>query len=353
MKIAIDCRMLGKSGIGVFLENILNELITNYQTHDYLLIGNPNQLKKYVHVSNCKILYTDIANFSIKEQFFFPLAKINDCDLYFSPNYNIPAGIKIPVYSTIHDVVFLDVKGLTNCFGKIIRKLMLSMAIKRSEKVFTVSNFSKERIEHYFGIKDRIVLAYNGLSEKLKKANIPSLNKPINDYILFVGNIKAHKGIITLLKAYQKAKNEGYDKKLVVIGNYKNFKSKDTEVISLMDELDNDIIFTGYIDDELLYNYIYYASLLVQPSLYEGYGLPPLEALFLGTPVLLSDISVFKEIYSMFNVKFFSVGNSDDLAKSLQNFPYGYNVSELKEKIVATYSYEKTSLIIHKTLTNS
>lgn len=351
MRIAIDCRMLGKSGIGVFLENILNNLISTYNNHNYLLIGSQCQLDKYKLIPNCTVLYTNIEIFSLKEQICFPVSIINECDLYFSPNFNIPPRIKIPVYSTIHDIVFLDVKGLTSFIGKAIRKFMIYIAIKRSKKIFTVSNFSKNRIEYYFNTKDKIIVTYNGLTEELINAKVPTLDKPFNDYILFVGNIKTHKGIGILLKAYLQAKNLGFDKKLVLIGNYKNFRTKDSEVISLINELGDDIIFTGYIDNILLYNYIYHASLLVQPSIYEGYGLPPLEALYLGTPVLLSDIPVFKEIYTMFNVSFFSVGNSNELAKSLLNFPYKDQVKENKEKITSTYSYKKSASIIIKSFT--
>ena len=130
-----------------------------------------------------------------------------------------------------------------------------------------------------------------------------------------MGNIKPHKGLDTLVKGWRYAKEKGLDKQLVVVGKKEGFKTKLSNEEFLKDK---DIIFTGRISDEELYDYMNNASILVQPSIYEGFGLPPLEALYLGTPCLLSDIEVFKEIYSDFqNCYFFEKENTKDLAEKL------------------------------------
>ena len=98
--------------------------------------------------------------------------------------------------------------------------------------------------------------------------------------------------------------------------------------------------------------YIKNAALLVQPSLYEGFGIPPLEAMSLGTPVLVSDIPVFKEIYADFPVTFFEAGNATDLSKRLiklfeNGIPQRVNLSDSQK---TKYTYEKTANIVKKTL---
>ena len=144
MKIAIDCRMYNSSGIGTYLQGILPYLLAE-QKNNYLLLGNFNILSKY-KAKNVEIQEVNIPIFSVKELFCFPCAKINSYDVFLTPNFNIPIGIKIPIYAFIHDVVFLDIKELTSKIGYYIRKFYLNRAVKIAEKIFTVSEFSKKRI---------------------------------------------------------------------------------------------------------------------------------------------------------------------------------------------------------------
>ena len=116
MKLAIDCRFVGKSGIGTYIENILDELVAHHTEHEYLLIAY-KPFDDYAHFSNIRFVITDIKPFSLKEMFFFPVDEINKCDAYFSPYINIPGRIRIPVYSTIHDVIFLDFPKLVSKVG--------------------------------------------------------------------------------------------------------------------------------------------------------------------------------------------------------------------------------------------
>ena len=167
--------------------------------------------------------------------------------------------------------------------------------------------------------------------------------------IVFVGNIKKHKGLSVLLDAFELCKKYGLDAKLVIIGNEKNFRSGDDETAQRLQQTkDQNIIFTGKITDEQLCQYYKKAKLLVQPSLYEGFGMPPMEALSCGTNVVISDIPVFKEIYEGFPVTFFECGNSENLAEKItQAFTLpDVDISKLPQK----YSFEKTSQIIIQTI---
>ncbi len=338
MKLAVDCRLVGESGIGTYISEIIPYFL---EDNDCLLIGTQEQCAEYANSKNAEICLCEIKLFSIKETFFFPkeiVRKINGYDAFFTPYCNIPSGIKVPVFSTIHDVVFLDVPGLTGKIGKTARKFFYQRAINKSQSVFTVSEFSKSRILANLRCKKNIIVTHSATPSHLRK-KIKDAKR--TNTILFVGNIKKHKGLSVLLEAYGKAEKKGFDKKLVIVGNAANFRTGDAETISRLEKMPSEkIIFTGKISNDKLRQYYAEADFVVQPSLYEGFGLPPQEALFQGTPSLISDIPVFMEVYEHFPVTFFKSGDADDLAeKMLSMRTERLEIGENAE----TYNFRKTS----------
>ena len=341
MKIAIDCRMIGKSGIGTYIENIVPIILEYNKNNTYLLIGNKQQIEKFQSLKNVELQFTDIPPLSIKEFFFFPVSRINKCDAYYTPYINIPLGIKVPIFSTIHDVVFLDIKGLSSWFGTIVRKSFYKRAIDISKCIFTVSEFSKSRIVSHFQTNKNIYVTYSAISKEIK--NFQQIQDKIYDfpYFIFVGNIKKHKGIDLLIQASQIIKETDPNLKIVIVGDYKKFKSKDKHIINLMKNISDNIMFTGYISNKLLYNIIIQAQALILPSYYEGFGLPPLEALYLGGNALISDIPVLKEIYENLPVTFFKQGDVKELAKSISTFEKkNIDISSTRKFIDSKYNFE-------------
>lgn len=343
MKIAIDCRMIGTGGIGTYISSLLPFFLKNFEC---LLIGRKKDLENF----SAKREICNIKTFSLKELFLFDkklLKKINSCDAYYTPYCNIPCGIKVPIYSTIHDVVFLDRTELASKIGIFARKWFYIRAVKKSCKIFTVSEFSKQRIIFHLHCKKPVVVTYSAVPEFLKTEK-KEFNQKKNE-ILFVGNIKKHKGLHTLLPAFDLATKNGLNAKLVIVGNANNFRTKDESISELLQKIDSSkIIFTGKISNEKLKELYSSSKLLVQPSLYEGFGLPPLEALKAGTNALISDIPVFKEIYKDFPVTFFKSENIEDLcSKILQvyNAPSPQNVPDI-------YSFKRTFNIIEENLKN-
>lgn len=346
MKIAIDCRMIGSGGIGSYISALLPFFTENF---DCLLFGNPDQLRQYER-KNVEIEDCTVKTFSLKEIFRFPqilLKKINSCDIYYSPYCNVPGKIRIPIYTTIHDVVFLDVPGLASKTGTFIRKLCYLYAVSKSKKIFTVSEFSKERIIYHLKCRKDVVVTYNAVPEWFINKDEKILEDK-KDYLLFVGNIKKHKGLTVLLDAFLEAKKNGFSGSLKIVGNAENFRTNDTEVLQKIQEApENTVQFTGKISDAELKTLYASALRLVQPSFYEGFGMPPLEAMSLGTKVILSDIPVFKEIYRDFPVEFFKTGDKNDLAKKILSINSDKNILE---KIPSVYSFERTFSIIKTTL---
>ena len=336
MRLAIDCRFSQKSGIGTYIDNIVDCLLQYYPDNQYLLFCNRGS--RFKQTDNVKIIETDIKPFSVKELIKFPVEEINQCDAFFTPYINIPGRIKVPIYSVIHDVVFWDVEGLVSSIGRMVRKFYYKRAIKLSEKIFTVSQFSKDRILYHFPTQKAIIVAYNGVPNTVISYTERIVDK--KDYFLFVGNIKRHKGLHTLVKAYKNAKEKGLSSKLLIVGSNEKFRTSDDELTSLINNIQG-IEFTGWVTDEKLLQLISEAKALVQPSLYEGFGLPPLEALYLGTDVILSDIQVFKELYGDMPVTFFKVGNVDDLTNAMLNFESAHISHDFTNQLLERFSYRK------------
>lgn len=351
MKLAIDCRMTKSGGVGSYLNALLPFLT---KKNECLLLGNTEELEKFKS-EKTELLQLDIKTFSVKELFAFPkniAKKINKCDVFYSPYFNVPSGIKIPVYTTIHDVVFLDVPGLASKTGTFVRKLFYSYAVFKSKKIFTVSEFSKARIISDLNCKKPVVVTYNAVPDWFycgEKKNISeNKSEEKENSILFVGNIKKHKGLSILIDALKIAVSKGFKLKLKIVGNAENFRTQDESVFQKIKEVPEGFVeFTGRISDEELKNLYKKTKRLVQPSLYEGFGMPPLEAMSLGTKAIISDIPVFREIYKDFPVTFFKSGDCNDLAEKLLSI---INEDDKLKKFPEVYSFEKTAEIIQTTL---
>jgi glycosyltransferase involved in cell wall biosynthesis len=353
MTITIDCRMLLASGIGVYLRETLPWLLKS--PHDFLLLGDAGKLQSFTeNAHNAAVIDCAIKTFSPGELFFFPrgiLRKINSTDLYYSPFFNVPGGIKIPVYTTIHDIIFPDMPGLVSPLGLFARMRFFRRAAAKSKKIFTVSRFSKSRIEHYLGTAKPVVVAGGGIRSAFLSHRVTALTK--NETIIFVGNIKKHKGLDCLLEAFLSARAEGLGYRLIIAGSRDNFRTSDNKVPQKIDSLGPEAVtFTGFVSDEKLMEYISSAALLVQPSLYEGFGLPPLEAMVLGTRALVSDIPVFKEIYGDFPVAFFRAGDAADLKEKMMAVLHNKKPVPLAlpRELSRKYTFEKTASVILREL---
>ena len=345
--------MINQSGIGVYLRGCLPFFLKS--ADNFLLIGNKNDLKSY-ESKNAKIIDCNIKPFTITETLFFPaviLKQINKTDIFYSPFFNILYGVKIPVFITIHDIIFPDMPELSSKTGLIARMFFYRRAFKISKKIFTVSCFSKSRIECHLGKSKPVIVTHSAIQKMYLDYRESKKNIQKKDTIIFIGNIKKHKGLNCLLDAFISAKKDGLPHKLIIIGSKENFRTSDKEIVKKILAIGEDSIsFTGFIDNETLLEHLSNASLLVQPSLYEGFCLPPLEAMVLGTVALISDIPVLKEIYEEYPVTFFKAGDSSDLKEKMVKLLTNKNMEtvSLPQHLVTKYSFEKTASIILKNI---
>lgn len=296
--ITVDARMINSSGIGTVIKNILKRMIVLKPEWNFFILGNLLELRKYdfFKQNNVKLISCEAPIYSIKEQIELIKKIPKETDVMWSPHYNIPIFYKGKLIVTVHDVFHLAmpqfVKGIHK---RLYARFMFNMVKYKANKIICVSNFTASELEKYVSIdKNKVEVVYNGIDKEWFNVN---LEKPVYDkpYLLYVGNVKPHKNLINLVKAFELIKDK-IPHDLIIVGKKEGFITGDKNIFKLTEKMSDRIIFTGYIDDNLLKQYYKQADLFIFPSLYEGFGLPPLESLATGTRVICSDILVLKEI---------------------------------------------------------
>ena len=196
---------------------------------------------------------------------------------------------------TIHDLSFLNGNWHSFAFRNAY-KLVLPLLAKKSKHIFTVSEFSKNEIIKFWGTpEDKITVVYNApfsVDEKLIMDHQVMEGK--KRYLLSVGSIDPRKNLKRLVKAFLDIDDK--DIKLFLIGKTNKNFAKDPELSSLIKDNERRIVFLGYVSDTELKEYYRNATAFVYPSLYEGFGLPPVEAMSLGCPVITSDCCSLPEV---------------------------------------------------------
>ncbi len=227
--------------------------------------------------------------------------------------------IKIKIITTIHDVIHLlyPSKGI---FQKLIAKFLMNIAINKSEKIITVSESSKnDIIKYYPNANNKINVIYNGVNEFYYEApNEKELKRIIlkyslpKKYILYVGNYLRHKNIKRLLKAFKKLVLVNKGHYLILAGGIKA-----TVVNRVVDkETLSRIIVLPFLSMEELHCIYYLSDFVIIPSLYEGFGLPVLEAMACKSAVICSHIPVFEELFG--NIPYYvNALDIDDIANAM------------------------------------
>jgi len=199
---------------------------------------------------------------------------------------------------TIHDAISLVTPEVQPLATRLIFNTLIPATRNTADAIITVSQAAADDLITYANLPaEKITVTHNGVDPAmtLSDAEIHSAldNLEVNgSYILYVGNLAPRKNLSRVIDAFDNVRNLGQDVKLVIVGA-KNWRANET--IAKAKHLDN-VIFTGYVDESTLHALYYGATLLAFPSLYEGFGLPALEAMVHGTPVLAATASSLPEI---------------------------------------------------------
>ncbi|WP_138205914.1 glycosyltransferase family 4 protein [Haloimpatiens lingqiaonensis] len=309
MKIAIDGRgatWYSGTGIGTYTENLIKELVQIDKSNFYNIYWSGNNYDS-LQRENTKILITSERHKKFFEHNYFPcnLQKMN-VDLYHIPQNGIgfSSDIKCKTVATIHDLIPYTMPETVGK-GYLIKFLKeMPYIINSCHGILTVSEFSKKDILKYFPINPERVfvtpLAANFRYRPYRKDRCKSLiKKRFNiekPFILYLGGFSQRKNIKSLLISFSKIyKDLNQEYNLVILGSY---KEEGKPLVKLCEDLNiiDRVIFTGFIEDRFLPVFYNACDVFVYPSLYEGFGLPPLEAMSCGAPVITSNTTSIPEV---------------------------------------------------------
>lgn len=308
MRIAIDIRRYQDFGIGTYVRNLVHHLARIDQVTEYLLLCRPQDHGRIqVPSGNFRLIEEPAAPNTVAEQVRIPVTLRRErVDLFHSPHYVLPPAIHCRSVVTIHDCIHLmfpqDFPGRVSHF---YAKVQLWVATHRSDRVLTVSETSKQDILRRFRIPaDKVTVIYNAIDERL---TVPPAAEDFervrnryqlkNPFALYVGNIKPHKNLERLIEAFRELRQETAFESLtlVIIGDeISRYQGLRRAVHT--HKLHKHVRFLGFVAPATLAVLYRLAGVFVFPSLYEGFGLPPLEAMYVGTPVVTSNVSSLPEV---------------------------------------------------------
>ena len=319
MKIGIEGqRLFRKRKHG--MDMVALELIRNLQKIDneneYVIFIKPDEDDSCLkETGNFRIVRLDGGFYPLWEQFALPkAAKVAGCQILHCTSNTAPVNTSIPLVVTLHDIIYMESsygKILSSSgtayqkFGNAYRRMIVPKIVQKSKKIITVSHFEKDRIGEFFGMKgdSRLTAVYNGVSEHFKpvtdretllrvrqKYHLP------DHYFFFLGNTDPKKNTRGTLKAYSSfLKQQGGDIRLVML-DYDQVELKNLlEEIGDRDLIDR-IVLTGYVVNTDLPAIYSQCELFLYPSLRESFGIPMLEAMACGVPVITSNTSSMPEI---------------------------------------------------------
>ncbi|MBE0650335.1 MAG: glycosyltransferase family 4 protein [Bacteroidales bacterium] len=319
MKIGIEGQRLyrkRKHGMDMVALELIRELQKIDHDNEYVVFIKPDQDNKiFQETPNFKFVELQGGSYPTWEQFALPkAAKAEGCDILHCTSNTAPVSPKMPLVVTLHDIIYLESVSLLKKggtwyqkIGNMYRRFVVPRVVKKADKIITVSEFERNRIHDFFGFPEgdkRLVAIYNGVSEHFKKIEDAEELRRVKErytlpdrFLFFLGNTDPKKNTLGVLKAFSDymKRSEDNDLYLVIL----DFAEAELEKLLVQinePELREHIILTGYVvntDLPAVYNL---CSVFLYPSLRESFGIPMLEAMRCGVPVITSNTSSMPEV---------------------------------------------------------
>ena len=298
------------------MDMVALELIKNLQQIDteneYVIFVKPDEDNKCIpEAKNFKIVELSGGIYPIWEQFLLPkAAEAAGCDILHCTSNTAPIRCKVPVITIIHDIIYLErlnllKKGATlyQKFGNLYRRLIVPTVARTSKAVVTVSNYEKERIKNFLGLTNELYAIYNGVGEHFKviedKDVLLAARKKYNlpeRFLFFLGNTDPKKNTPNVLRAFAEINRKSdIAYKLVMLDFDENALLAILKNIGCT-EIRKDIVMTGYVPNAELPAIINQCKVFLYPSLRESFGIPILEGMACGVPVITSNTSSMPEV---------------------------------------------------------
>ncbi len=295
--VTVDARMTDIAGIGRVLRQLLDQLLQRMPELRFCLLGDVETLRQYaserVEVRQCMPKL-----YSLREQWELWRAIPPQTELFWAPHYVIPLAYRGKLLVTVHDVMHLALPVYREAWHKrLYADIMFRAVAEKADAVVVVSEFTRTELPKYTRIKgDRVTVIPNavdagwfvqGEGERGRRLDTP--------YVLYVGSIKPHKNLVRAMQAFARLP-QAWPHRLVLVGMHEGLLGADAEAIRLAGELGERVVMTGKVSDAALRCYMAHAEAVFMPSYYEGFGLPPLEAMACGAPVISSNAASLPEV---------------------------------------------------------
>ena len=307
MRIGIDARKLHDFGIGTYIRNLLRQLSRLDRDTEFVMLARPADCEALGSLGeNFRAVPETAANYSVAEQIRIPLAlRREGVTLFHAPHYVLPPLVTCRSVVTIHDCIHLMFpQYLPSRLALTYARTSIALAARRATRVLTVSESSKRDILRFVDVPaDKIDVIYNAYDERFgvepREEDVIRVREryQLHDpFVLYAGNVKPHKNLERLIEAFNLVRTRGLEHvKLVLIGDEISKYAALRRAVH-KHQLHQYVRFLGYLPEETLAVMYRLAGVFVFPSLYEGFGLPPLEAMASGTPVVTSNVSSLPEV---------------------------------------------------------
>jgi glycosyltransferase involved in cell wall biosynthesis len=307
MRIGFEASVLQgcKSGVGYYAENLLAGMMAVAPQHDYVLFSNRDLRESREPIADERVY--DRGFFPVRAAWMQTVLPGNirraAPDVCHFPNYLAPLASHCPYVVTIHDMTLYITPRFHRFKKLVLDRTLLPHVARRAAGIVTVSNSAREDIVRHLKVpRDKVRVVMNAVSPMFRPVTDPALLSAVLarygidvPYILFVGTIEPRKNIARLVQAFARLKRAGYPHKLVLVGQPGwHFEPIYAEIEQ--QGVKRDVILTGYVPLEDLPVLYSAAESMAFPSLYEGFGLPVLEAMACGTPVVTSASSSLAEV---------------------------------------------------------
>ena len=314
MKVALDIRRIGDFGVGTYIRNILRALSRLDRDNTYLMIGAPERVREIGPLpSNLHSIAFTAPETSLRGYLGFrAIIRRTECDLVHIPHLLwAPHSLPCPYVLTVHDLLE-HMYRIRNRSGvrRALHFHLTRRVLQRAARIFAVSNFTKKDVEALFQIPGhKIEVVHNAIDERFRLGHATEADRQfiaeryqVNyPFLLYAGRISPHKNVGRIIEAFSALKTElakegkFSDLKLIIIGDELSRQPELRRTV-VRSAVQNDVRFLGFVPIEALRIFYDAAKVFVFPSLYEGFGLPPLEAMAHGTPVVTSNTTSLPEV---------------------------------------------------------